>query len=167
MEIFINLTAGLEHVSTLYVLPLNFIRIQSTHCEHKLFEHVLRDLDANFLMKLAIGKECVVLDCTSRKKKGNKSRACWQGLSWIRYCLNRIWFKRHITLDYGMHKCFEEHFLKLSSGTRKKIKYFRKFVLTNDINLRYICYPTDNDSKTEFYQKIVKKYLKGDYHEEK
>jgi hypothetical protein len=110
-------------------------------------------------MKLAIGKECVVLDFTSRKRKDNTSRACWQGLSWIRYCLNRVWFKRIIICENGMHKCFNEHYLDLKHCTRKKLKYYRKFVMVDDINLRYICGPTNNDSNTEFYQSIVKKYL--------
>lgn len=159
VEIFINLTAGLEHLKILYPIPLNFLRVQSTHLEQKHLEHVLRDLDNNFLMKLAIGRECIVLDYTSRKKKNNASRACWQGLSWIRYVVNRIWFNRHITCDYGMHLCFSNHFLKLSATTRKKIKYFKKFVMVDDINLRYICGPTKHDSDFEYYIGLVKKYM--------
>lgn len=161
MEFFVNLTAGIEYlkyIHTIDLTPLNFIRIQSTHLEQKLLERVLVDLDNNFLMKLAIGKECIVLDCTSRKKKNNTSRACWQGLAWIEYCLNKVWFKRNIKLKYGMHTCFEEHFKKLNYVTQKKLKYYRKFLLTDDIKLRYMCMPTDNDSNTEFYRGIVKKY---------
>jgi hypothetical protein len=160
VELFINLTAGLEHLEMLHVLHLNFIRMQSTHLEHKHLEHFLKDLDNNFLMKLAIGKECVILDFTSRKKKNNVSRACWQGIPWIEYCLNRLWFGKRIECKYGMHKCFEHHFSKLSSCTKRKIKYYRKFVLTNSINLRYVCGPTDNDSNTKYYQSLIKKYLK-------
>lgn len=159
IEIFINLTAGLEHIETLYILPLNFIRIQSTHCEQKHLEHVLRDLDNNFLMKLAIGKECVVLDYTSRKKKNNTSRACWQGLAWIKYCINRIWFKREIKCKYGMHKCFKVHFSRLNYYTKNKLRYYRKFVMNNDINLRYVCGPTEHDSNLEYYTDLVRKYI--------
>jgi hypothetical protein len=96
IEYFINLTAGLEHAKSFYIYPLNYIRIQSTQLERKHLEHLLKDLDNNFLMKLAIGKECVVLDFTSRKKKNNTSRACWQGIPWIKYCLSRLWFEKEI-----------------------------------------------------------------------
>lgn len=161
MEYFINLTAGLEHLVQYEALRsiFQFIRIQSTQLEHKQLELVLKDLDNNFLMKLAIGRKCLVFDFTSRKKKNNVSRACWQGIAWIKYCLNRIWFNREIECDYGMHKCFQIHFSKLSKCTLRKIKYYRKFIMTDDIYLDYTCEPTDNDSKTEFYQEIVRKYL--------
>lgn len=157
VEIFINLTAGLESLQTLFNSPLNFIRIQSTHLEQKHLEHVLRDLDNNFLMKLAIGKTCVVVDYTSRKKKNNTSRACWQGIAWIKYCLNRIWFNREIKCKYGMHKCFEHHFSKLTRETKNKIKYYHKFIMKDDIDLRFECGPTDYDSDTEFYVGLIRK----------
>lgn len=159
LELFINLTAGIEHLKSLYNLPINFLRIQSTHFEQKHLEKALQDLDNNFLMKLAIGRECVVLDMTSRKIKNNTSRACWQGLSWIKYCLNRVWFKREIELEYNMHLYFRQEFLKLNKCTIKKLKYYRKFIMVDDINLRYVCGPTDHDSDLEYYQKLVKRYL--------
>lgn len=163
-EFFINLTAGLEYLTfENYLLWLGrkpqFIRIQSTQFERKLLEKALQDLDNNFLMKLAIGKTCVVLDCTSRKLKGNVSRACWQGLEWIRYCLERIWFKRKIKCDMGMHVHFEREFNKLSKFTLKKLKYYRKFLKCDEVSLEYLCEPTIHDGDDEFYKKIVYKYL--------
>lgn len=160
-EFFINLTTGLEYLKKLYHLQRNpqFIRIQSTYLEHGLFELTLKELDNNLLMKLAIGKDCVILDCTSRKLKNNTSRACWQGVEWIKYCLERIWFYRNIKCPSGMHDHFNKKFNKLSRCTLKKLKYYRKFLLTDKVKLWYLCDPTDNDSNVEYYKKIVKNYL--------
>ena len=162
-EILLNLTTGLEHLadSNLHSLLQNpqFVRLQSTYCELAHWEKFLQDVDYNLLMKLAIGKTCVVLDCTSRKLKGNVSRACWQGLAWLEYCLNRIWFDREITLDQGMHVHFKREYHKLSKCTLKRFKYFRKFLKCDKIDLRHYCIATDHDGDIEFYQKIVNKYL--------
>lgn len=159
LELFINLTAGLEHIPTYKGLDFQFIRIQSTHCEQKHWEKILQDLDNNFLMKLAIGRKCCVMDFTSRKSKNNKSRAIWQGLAWIRYCLHRIWFNREIALQFGMDRYFREQYRTLSDCTKRKLKYYRKFLRNDKLRLGTICEPTDNDGKCEFYQEIVRKYL--------
>ena len=159
MEYFINLTAGLEHVPDFKYLPFQFVRIQSSHCEGKHWEKILQDLDNNFLMKLAIGRKCCVFDFTSRKSKGNKSRAIWQGLSWIEYCLYRVWFNKRIKFNFGMHKYFDQEFAKLSGCTKRKLKYYRKFLRLDELRLHHICDGTDNDGKCDFYKAIVDKYL--------
>lgn len=159
MEYFINLTAGLEHIPDFKSLDFQFIRIQSTHCEQKHWEKILQDLDNNFLMKLAIGRKCCVFDFTSRKSKKNKSRAIWQGLAWIEYVLYRVWFGREIKLKFGMHMYFREQYKTLSDCTKRKLKYYRKFLRLDNIRLGHICDATDNDGKCEFYQEIVRKYL--------
>jgi hypothetical protein len=162
-EFFINLTAGLEILTKkeylFLLLYIQFIRIQSTYGEQQLWEKMLLDLDNNFLMKLAIGRKCCVIDFTSRKLKNNTSRACWQGLSWIKYCLNKAWFNNEIQLPNGMHTYFSEQYKLLNRCTKKKLKYYRKFLLTNRVDLGYICEPTDNDGNVEYYKEIVKKYL--------
>ena len=162
-EFFLNLTTGLEHLSNskFYHLLKNpqFVRLQSTYCELNHWEKFLQETDNNLLMKLAIGKHCIIFDCTSRKLKGNTSRACWQGLSWLQYCLEKVWFNREIKCDRGMHVHFEREFKKLSRCTLKKLKYFRKFLKCDEVKLGYICEPTEHDGDIEFYQKIVDKYL--------
>lgn len=162
-EFFINLTTGLEWSLKENYLWLSknpqFTRIQSTHFENKHFEIALKDVDNNLLMKLAIGRNCVILDCTSRKVKNNTSRACWQGIAWIKYCLERVWFHRKIKCNRGMHDHFDKEFNKLSRCTLKKLKYYRKFLLTDKVKLWYLCDPTDNDSNLEYYKQIVKEYF--------
>ncbi len=160
-----NLTAGLEFLlnpiyCSLYENNLlSFLRCQSTYLEQKLFQKFLQEIDNNFLMHLAIGTQCIVLDCTSRKKKNNTSRACWQGLAWLEYCLNRIWFKKETKVKYGMEIYFNEQYKLLDKCTKNKLRYFRKFLKTDKLDLHHLCEPTDNDGKEEFYQMLVNKYL--------
>lgn len=156
-EIFLNLTAGLEYEYFLSLKNCQFERWQSTYLEQKLHEKFLKEISNNFLMKLAIGRKCLILDCTSRKKKNNTSRALWQGIPWIEYCLNRIWFNKEITCSYGMHKTFQEKFISLSKCTRNRFKYYRKFLLTSSINICYISKGTDHDSDEEFYKNLIKR----------
>ena len=158
VEYFINLTAGLEHFKQFKELNPQYIRIQSTWCEQKLWEKIILDLDNNFLMKLAIGEKCCVLDFTSRHRKNGASRAIWQGLSWIRYCLERAWFKTEIELPHGMHLYFRDQYNELTRPTKKKLKYYRKFLLTKSIDLCYICRPTVHDGDCEYYKNLLRSH---------
>jgi hypothetical protein len=162
VEWFINLTTGLEFLEDptyQFLSVAAFLRLQSSHCETKQWDKIISDLDNNFLMKLAIGRKCIVLDCTSRKNKNNTSRACWQGLSWIKYCLYRTWFYKEIELEQGMTPYFRTQYNALPRFIRRKLKYYRKFLRTNELDLHYVCRPTDNDGNDEFYRMIVDKYL--------
>lgn len=110
-------------------------------------------------MHLAIGRRVCIWDMTSRKKKGNLSRVCWQGIPWLIYCLERAWFKRETIHDYGMHCNFKSQYACLTKPTKNRLKYYRKFLLTDNIDLGYICEATDHDGDCEYYKKLVEKYL--------
>ena len=45
---------------------INFVRIQSSHCEAADVVGIINNLDYNFLMNLAIGNVCIVYDFGSR-----------------------------------------------------------------------------------------------------
>ena len=83
---FINLTNGLEFFDK--VDNPQFLRIRSTTLERKDFLFLLMDLDHNFLMNLALGKECVVYDCGTNKAL---SKTIYLGIPFIRYALQRRW----------------------------------------------------------------------------
>ena len=57
---YINLTNGVEAVPRLQALalPYAFLRLPSTRCEQQQFEALVNDLDANLLMRLALGQWC-------------------------------------------------------------------------------------------------------------
>jgi len=114
----INLTNGLELLQELIesghqAEGLQFCRIQSSHCEARDFEAVLRELDHNMLLRLALGDAVIVHDCGSRglvwpsqmelqvgkapsaefdeDLTGTVPRAIWWGLEWVRFVLRDIW----------------------------------------------------------------------------
>lgn len=157
---FINLTTGLEHLIEYRGMIFDgFTRFQSTYLESKQWERFIQETDNNILMHLALGRKVCIFDCTSRKIKNNISRAMWQGIPWLMYCLERIWFKRETSTQYGMHNNFKDQYACLTRPTKSRLKYYRKWLKTDKINLGYICYPTDHDSDFEYYQEIVRKYL--------
>ena len=158
LKFFINLTAGLDLVPEYKRLPVSFVRNQSTLLEQGEYEKFTQELDNNFLMFLAMGYRCCIIDCTSRGLH-KASRACWQGIPWIIYCLERAWFDRESKFKYGMHIHFKKKYDSLKKSTRKKLKYFKKFLLTNKIDLVYICEPTTNDGNDVHFKKIVEKYF--------
>ena len=69
---FINLTNGIELLQSLMRdcgvsrSEVSFCRIQSSHCEACDFEAVLREIDHNMLLRLAMGDVVLVHDCSSR-----------------------------------------------------------------------------------------------------
>ena len=156
---FINLTAGLEHLVEYLHMYFMFLRLQSSHLESKEFERFLQEVDNNLLMHLALGRKCCIFDMTSRKQKNNVSRALWQGVPWITYALNRVWFNKETEHKYGMHCHFKAEYACLTKPTKSRLKYYRKFLLTDKIDLGYICEAADHDGDCEFYQDIVEKYL--------
>lgn len=121
---------------------MNFVRIQSSHCEANAFYKVLESLDNNLLFHLATGARCVVYDLGSRSTRwpqldgdGTSShkipRALWWGLEWSRYALSRLW--RVDTHDTPLLRgntavaLFDEKYSRIPKSLYKRLKYFRKF----------------------------------------
>lgn len=158
---FINLTTGIEGFED---FPLNFFeigftRIQSTHCERLLFEKLLDSLSTDFLMHLALGYTCIVVDYGARS---NQSKAIRIGLEWIRYYLTRNWLKQDyspIVNQRNVSKMFSDHTLKISKKSRNRIIFFTKFLKTNKINLIGLTKSTINDSRNEYYTSTLFKNL--------
>lgn len=155
--IYLNLTNGLEALPS-FTDNYKTIRIQSTACEQKRWDFVLSDLDNGLLFDLAIGKTCFVIDFSQRKQK---PRALFQGLEWIRYVLNRVWFNREtkaLVRGNEASRYFAEMYKTMKPNTIKKIEYFKKFVKCNEIDLIGIGAKTVNDGKFDFYNGIIEGY---------
>jgi hypothetical protein len=160
-KIFLNLTNGIQALEK-YNLPLdevNFVRIQSTHCENKAFEKMLLTLDSNFLMWLALGYECVVYDFGARN---DTSKAVYYGLEWIRYVLNKRWFNKN-TIPYvkgkNVEMVFSTYYSEINSKTKRQLDYYKKFLMTDEIQLSAITSATYIDNQPENYFKILQQYL--------
>ena len=146
-KIYLNLTNGIEFVNN---FPnASFVRIQSSHCEVKAYNEMLKQLDSDFLMNLAVGTNCIVIDASNTNRVSKSLRL---GLSVIYYIIYRIWFDKFVriyTLD-DIH--LDNIFKLLDKSCYKKIRYFKKFCLGNSINLSYINFKTTRDGDIDFYK---------------
>lgn len=151
---YINLTSGLEFIDE--VPDARFIRIQSSLCERKCWSKLIEDLDYDFLINLAQGKVVFVYDTSPKKKI---SRALYQGLEFIRYCLNRRWFNKHNVLATVKGKDVTDYFMqeynKLSDRAKQKLDYAKKFLNTKDIYLKGICKHSEHDGDYKYYKNLL------------
>jgi hypothetical protein len=153
---YLNLTNGIEAIEKLNLKDYRFIRIQSTACEQKRWGFILQDLDYDFLMNLVQGNPIIVYDYSAKKRE---SRALYQGIPWIKFVLNKIWFNKDIkalvkTNDVTAY--FESEFRKLDRKTLNKLKYFRKFLNTDKLNLYHFSKNTIHDGDIEYFLKVLK-----------
>jgi hypothetical protein len=153
---YINLSNGIEAIEKFNLRDYRFIRIQSTACEQKRWDFVLQDLDYDFLMNLALGNVAIIYDFSAKKKE---SRAIYQGVPWIKFVLDKVWFKKDTeafvkTNDVTAY--FESEFRKLDKKTLGKIKYFRKFLNTNKLNIYCFSKNTIHDGDVEYFNEVLK-----------
>jgi len=150
-KVFLNLTNGLLYTGAFD----GFIRIQSCHCERKCWGKVIENIDNNFLMWLALGKDIVVVDYSARKQV---PRALYQGLHWIWYAVQKSW---GLPLDKAMvrgNDCssyFEGQWKLLDKKEVNKLKYFRKF-LNNPKFPQIISGQTNFDGDYELLSNLAK-----------
>lgn len=156
---YLNLTNGIEFIPKLSEHSnLKFIRIQSTACEQKRWDFILQELDYSFLLDLALGNNVTVVDYGANKEV---SRACYQGVEWIKYALNNCWFgkdEKAFVRGTDATNYFGECYAKLEKRTLKKLNYFKKFLATESLHLDYQSTSTDKDGDYEYYKAILKEY---------
>lgn len=126
---YINLTRGTMCPHNPVNLPhARYVRLQSTWCEQKLWEQVLWTTDADLFFNLAIGNRCVVHDASERDRE---TRACWQGLAWIRYACERSWglpaSPPVMRNGHNASAYFGFIYEKMSANTRNYLRYFRQY----------------------------------------
>lgn len=149
--IYLNLTNGIEALNVIKK-PYSFIRIQSTACEQKRWDFILQDLDYNFLMDIALGKEVFIYDYGANK---SVPRALYQGVEFIKFVLNRYWFNKEyypIVKNNNTYKYFNEIYNKLDKKTFKKLEYFKKFLFGKEADIKCISSSTRYDSNYQFYR---------------
>ncbi len=160
---YLNLTNGIEFLDRpdFNIKEYKFVRIQSTACEKHLWDKILMDLDYNFLLDLALGNEVIVCDTSQRKII---SRALYQGLEFIRFVLNKYWLGKDIIPYVRNMNCseyFQKEYKKLDNKTFKKLKYLKKFLNTDKINLTCISFNTNHDGDYNYYKNILIKNNKN------
>lgn len=154
--VFINLSNGIEaiHDFDLHLSNVRFLRIQSTACEQKRWEHILLDLSPDFLLLSSLGKIVVVYDFGAKK---DVSRAIWQGLEWIKYVFSRSWLKKEYSLTgraKSMGNYFYNEYRFLSKNTKSMLDYYGKYSV-GLIDIKGISLPTCHDGDVLYYRDIL------------
>ena len=119
----------------------HIMRLQSSHCEQKHWDRILHDVGAELLYTLANGHVAIVHDVSERNRD---TRACWQGLSWIRYACHRAWNPDSVLPPsevskhgYPLNAYWELEWSQISRSTRHWLEYFDQYYTPgNKIYLR-------------------------------
>ena len=173
---YINLTNGLEALSNLvdHVPPasVQFCRFQSSHCEASRPDFLLRNLETSMLFQLARGHCVLVYDYGSRNKKRGAPRALWMGVEFVRWALERVWYKvegRPVWVRGNNVAGEYDRLLKdLDSQTYKKLKYFRRYIerdIERDgveedsrVQLYGVYADTEHDCDDGFYLRMAREF---------
>jgi len=150
---YLNLTNGLERLPEIRG-DVRYIRIQSTACEQKHWSELILTLDSDLLLHLARGNVCVVYDYGSRKET---PRAVWQGLAFIRHCLENVWFgesKTNANFDAYFAACLSA----LSEPAKAKLRYYRRFLATDRLRLYTVTAHTRWDSHYDHYALLLNRH---------
>jgi hypothetical protein len=160
----VNLTNGLHchHIDNAYlaypVSKFRYSRIQSTQCELKQWDKVIMtSFGPDLWMHLAMGNHLVVHDMSEKPWKRDESirretRACWQGMQFIRYVAERAWTDGPYTSAYGrnreqlMNPQFSYMYDDLHHTTKRWVGYFGKHrnPFTNPAVQLTSCWREDN-----------------------
>ena len=148
---WINLTNGLQAIRDYGLTDWRALRLQSTWCEQKRWEDVLASVPDEMLLRLALGQECRVYDYGARKFQ---SRACWQGLEWVRYALTRRWtgeLLQPVGRAATMAGYLDQQYLRLGDRCRRRLDYFATAAGSPGRPvLTAVCGPTDRDGDREW-----------------
>ena len=158
-KIYLNLTNGLEAIERYGFNrgDVSFVHIRSSHCESHDFETILWDIDNDLLMHLALGYECIIYDFGARS---DIPKAVYTGLTWLDYVLTKRWFNKDKDIYVKgkiVNSYYNEKYKMLSKKVRKKIDYYRYFLLTDEIRLTAVCGSTSRDNDKEYYKSIIEK----------
>jgi hypothetical protein len=154
---WVNLTNGLQAIRDYQLTDWRALRIQSTHCEQKRWEDVLASVPDEMLLRLAMGEECRIYDYGANKPI---SRACWQGLEWVRYVLCRRWLGKRIQprgRSSLMSGYFEEQYkLALSDRALRRLDYFANMAKPSRYPfITVVCAQTDKDGDSGYFMNCL------------
>lgn len=133
---YANLTRGLLCATNVGTTPIfdHYCRIQSTHCEQKLWPAVINGAGPDLLMNAAMQHICIVHD---QSEKLRRTRALWQGLTFVRMTCEILWnvepkLRRNYH-DRRGGKAMEQYFLSviadLDRSVKRYVDYYSQFYL--------------------------------------
>lgn len=173
-KVFINLTNGIEALAK--YPNASFLRIRSTTIERKDWIFLFMDLDHNFLIHLAAGQKCKLVDFGTNRKN---SKTCYYAVPLIRYILSKRWFGSEVeAVRYGRNTDesfsdvkahFEHVYNELfvynitpeKQKLKKKIDYYKRFLSDGAISLDFESESTINDGNYPHYAELIKKHFRS------
>ena len=173
LRYFVNLTNGIEAIPQLLAEKgiaadnIQFVRIQSSHCESADHNAIIQNLDYNFLMNLALGNVCVVYDFGSRGTgmpegdcRDGIPRAMWWGTEFIRHAIEDAWglsssSSMRVVKGYNVEADFNKRLQDMPKNVKKRLKYFRPFVQTDKLRWFNAYSKTDHDGDREWYAQTL------------
>ncbi len=167
-KIYINLTNGIEYFERVPDLDPDqvvFMRVQSTHCEQKNWERVFASIPDDMLFRLALGYKVIIVDFSGRRRV---PRAIWQGFELMRYVLCRLWFGREYfpptraMSDNGVYFAKIYRRLKENRVLRRRLEYFKRFLITDHLDIEYVTGHSTLDARWERIYQIVR-WIAGRY----
>jgi len=155
-RIYINLTCGLEVIPSLAEQHVfKVIRIQSSLIESKSWNKIFYSLDDDLLFHLALGYICIIFDGSCNKT----SKVVRIAIPVIKKILEKMWLDKELTAIEKISSDYLKKIYKsLKKDTKRKLRYYKKFLLTDKIYLFGFSVPT-KDGNFEYFKKIVKKHL--------
>lgn len=150
--IYLNLTNGIEYIDNLSIDDIKFVRIQSSLCEAKAWNKIIYDLDYNFLMDIALGKNVCIIDYSGKK---TMTRALYQGIEFIKTVLYYRWLNKEYRSSVHGVNCYDYFSsISLDKYSKKKIDYFKKFISKDmtELHIATRCFPTKHDNDYEWYK---------------
>jgi len=154
---FINLTNGIQAIKEYRLIgkDYRFIRLQSTACEQRRWDDIIKGISDDLLLNLALGNKCIIYDYGAGKQV---PRSIWQGVEWIKFALNKRWFHSEYKPQGRMSNSgqyFNEVYRGLSARARSKLRYYKKYLNTSTIDLEVVGSSTDKDSNIEYYRSLL------------
>ncbi len=163
-KIYLNLTNGLEFLKTKIAENPNirFIRIQSSHIENKAYNLIFSHLDSDLLLNLALGECCIIADMGRENRPPKTIRV---GIPIIKFVLSKLWLNKEPEPQNIYEKRIDNNFKmrvykSLNRSVITKLKYFRKFLNTNEICLTGLWSQTNLNGKYDAYKKILDNYYR-------
>ena len=137
---YVNLTDGLEWCAELK--DYSFCRIESTAIEKGDWDRVILDLDADLLMRLALGCTCVVYDCGTRRET---SKTVSLGVPKIKSILETAWLT-----DAPWEARTDK-----ARAAKRKLKYYKRYVDAQVVRLEGVSRSTTRDGDKAFYRELT------------
>lgn len=174
--IYANESNGLQALPLLADMRVlaRFCYIRSTHFERKCVGAAVKDLPEDLLLSCAMGDDILVIDYGTRK---DRSRAIYQGIPFIKYCLDRAWldivpdrvfiYPRTNAMDrkQNVTTCFDKWYSELGGKVLAKIDRYRGIAKENltgqdgGVMLSGVSAATTHDGEKGYHTRLKREYL--------